>query len=153
EGHLGVVIPAGGRQQAEQHYSPDQPDQVVDQGGERPPWEAHVVHGQRCSSIWTRLAMSPLPFSRSISKGRIPAPRAPITSSSGVSPTGSASSGAHPPSSSAALNIAGSGLAAPTSAEVTVPASFPSRPQSSSTLGSEQSQLETVISLRSRSAS
>ena len=43
----------------------------------------------------------------------MPAARAPATSSSGVSPTWSASAGSQPASSSAAAKIAGSGLRAP----------------------------------------
>ena len=62
------------------------------------------------------------------------------------SPTWSASSGSAPASSRARLNGAGSGLAAPTTAEDTTPSTRSSRPGGRSHSGSEQSQLLTTIS-------
>ena len=90
-------------------------------------------------------------LSRSISSTGMPAARAPSPSSSGVSPTCSASPGSHPASSRAEPKIPGSGLRWPASAEETTPSNIPASPQRSSTRPSEQSQLETTTSFSPRS--
>src|SRR4051794_13126040 len=83
-----------------------------------------------------------------------PAARAPSTSASTLSPTCRASCGPAPATSSACAKMAGSGLAAPNSAELTAPSTSVERPVRSSTSCSETSQLLTTTrrAPRARSA-
>src|SRR5829696_1025460 len=105
----------------------------------------HPAQIRRARSPSERMAPPP---SLSSSTPSIPVARAPSTSLSTESPTCSACSGLAPASSRPSRKGAGSGLAAPASAEEITPSTSPSRPASSSTLGSEQSQLLTTTSLR-----
>ena len=78
----------------------------------------------------------------------IPARSAPSTSSSRLSPTWIASPAPTPASASAAAKSRASGLATPTSAEVTTPSSSSSSPVRSSTSCSETSQLLATTSAK-----
>src|SRR5215208_6942291 len=90
---------------------------------------------------------------RSRSATRMPAARAPSTSPCSESPTWNASPASHPACSRAARNTAGSGFAAPTTAEETAPSRYGASPARSSPSGSDASQLLAATARTPRSLS